>query len=194
MNASQTRRHIRQQRRKLSRSALRHHETQLIKQLHRSSLLKRYKRFAIYLDTDGEMPTHQLIQTLRKYSKQLFLPVLYPFGVNRLWFIPFHENSRMKKNRFGIIEPADIKSRVSWQNIDVIFMPLVAFDKHGNRLGMGGGFYDRTLSACKKKGHMTNTRFIGLAHELQKVNSLTKNAWDISMHAVVTEKQIYKAI
>ncbi len=194
MNPAQTRRHIRKLRRSLPRATQLQHEKRALVQLKRSGLLHRYKHFAIYLDADGELPTGLIIQHLLSYRKRVYLPVLYPFGKNRLWFVAFDKNSRKKINRFKIIEPAGIARRKPAVNIDVIFMPLVAFDTNGNRLGMGGGFYDRTLSDCKKQGKNKKPLLIGLAHELQKTTRLQTNKWDIPLDSVITKQQLYKFI
>jgi 5-formyltetrahydrofolate cyclo-ligase len=192
MTNAQLRRQIRQQRRYLSSSCQRRHSMAVLKQIRQSGLLRRYQRFAIYLDADGELATSNIVRHLLRHNKTVLLPALYPFAHNRLWFLPYDEQTTMKKNRFNISEPADPHSRFPLNAIDVIFMPLVAFDEHGNRLGMGGGFYDRTLSTLKNKGHMKKPLLIGLAHNLQKVNQLQTNSWDITLDGVITELHFYR--
>ena len=74
-----------------------------------------------------------------------------------------------------------------------MFIPLVAFDPKCNRIGMGCGYYDKTL-AFKKGGEFKNkTLLVGLAYEFQKIDSIEKNAWDIPMDAIITEDKTYKA-
>ena len=191
MNNLQLRRHLRQQRRQLSPACQQQHARSVLRQVKRSNLLKRFKRFAIYLDADGELQTGSLINHLLQHKKNVLLPALYPFRHNRLWFLPFHRQTVLKKNRFMIKEPTDIANRFALSSIDVIFMPLVGFDEQGNRLGMGGGFYDRTLAPCKNKGDNNMPLLIGLAHELQKVSTLKANSWDIALDGVITESNFY---
>jgi len=183
---------IRHARRQICRQQQRLHQLSVLNHLKRSSLLKRHQRFAIYLHADGELNTDLIIDYLLTLNKQVFLPVLHPLKPNRLWFVPFNHQTRLKKNRFNILEPANIQQRVNIISLQVVLMPLVAFDLHGNRLGMGGGFYDRTFSALKNKAHIRLPKLIGLAHELQKLPVISAQTWDISLHAVISNKIFYR--
>jgi len=192
MNTVQIRKQIRQQRRSLSPLVQHQHQQAVIQNLLRSHLLVRHKRFAIYLDNDGELATAHIIKLLHKMKKKVYLPVLYPYSKKRLWFLPFNENTVLQRNRFKIDEPACIKQPVRATSLDVIFMPLVAFDEQGNRIGMGSGFYDRTLSQCKKQGQMNKPLLVGLAHELQNSVLIDKRPWDIPLDLLITENKIRK--
>ena len=68
-------------------------------------------------------------------------------------------------------------------------MPLVAFDRACNRIGMGSGFYDKALS--KLDASLSQTNLIGLAYDFQKVEHIESNKWDIPLDCVVTEKKVY---
>lgn len=128
---------------------------------------------------------------LRRHGKELCLPVLRPGKTNRLWFSPFGLGDRLRPNRFGILEP-DTRRRppLPLRVIDVVLMPLVGFDSALNRLGMGGGFYDRTLAPLRH-GKWRKPRLIGVAHECQRIEVLERRPWDIPMDSVVTERGIY---
>ena len=76
--------------------------------------------------------------------------------------------------------------------LDLILLPLVGFDLKGNRLGMGGGYYDRTLSYLRHRRFWIKPRLVGVAHECQKVDSLIARPWDIPLDAVVTETAFYR--
>lgn len=190
MNTRQIRKTIRQKRRALSATQQRQHQHAAIKLLLQSGLLTRYQRFAIYLDNDGELATDEIIKLLLKMKKQVHLPVLFPFSKNRLWFVPYKKNSRLTNNRFNIAEPKPLKRQTTLASLSIIFMPLVAFDDEGNRIGMGGGFYDRTLSHGKKQVKTLSPLLVGLAHELQKLDVIHKQSWDIPLDAIITEKKI----
>ncbi len=189
MKTQQIRKQIRSQRKQLSKKQQNLHEIALKRLILRSKILRRYKRFAIYLDNDGEIQTDSLIKLLLKLKKQVYLPVLYPLQHNRLWFLPYNKSTSLKLNRYKILEPTNYKERVTTCSLSVIFMPLVAFDEKGNRIGMGGGFYDRTLSHCKTQSQR-HPVLIGLAHELQKLYLIDNNSWDIPMDMIITEKKI----
>ena len=123
---------------------------------------QRAKNIALYLAFDGEISTKPLINQLWQQGKHVYLPVLHPFVHGHLLFLRYLPDTPMKANKFGILEPyLNVKSVLPIEQLDIIFTPLVAFDKLGNRLGMGGGFYDRTLQNSQH-------RFItvGLAHIL----------------------------
>ena len=101
----------------------------------------------------------------------------------------------MVKNKYGILEPKlDVRSIVSVTDIDIIFTPLVAFDEFGNRLGMGGGFYDRTLAAWYleyQQNKQAKPMPIGLAHDCQKVKAIPIENWDIPLPKIITPSTIY---
>ena len=192
MNIAQIRKSIRQQRRALSKFNQYQHQIAVKKRLLRSGLLKKYKRIGIYLHNDGELATDLIIKQLHNMRRQVFLPVLHPSSTNRLIFLPYKRTTPLIKNRFGISEPALMLKRIPVSSLDIIFMPLVAFDEQGNRIGMGGGFYDRTLSVSNNQQANNGPLFIGLAHELQKINNINKRPWDIPLDAVITEKKVRK--
>ncbi|WP_367676428.1 5-formyltetrahydrofolate cyclo-ligase [Buchnera aphidicola] len=114
-------------------------------------------------------------------KKNIFLPVISTLEKRKILFYEYHSHSILIKNIFGIFEPK-IKDKICLvDNLDLIFLPLVAFNKFGNRLGMGKGFYDHTL-ACSKK----NCFLVGLAYDFQYFNTFSINAWDISLFSVFT--------
>ena len=99
---------------------------------------------------------------------------------------------RLVRNRFGIPEPSLRQHRIAlpWA-LDVILVPLVGFDSACRRLGMGGGFYDRTLGFLRHRTHWRRPTLIGLAHECQRVAELEAQPWDVPLDMVVTEKRVY---
>lgn len=123
-------------------------------------------------------------------GKEVYLPVLAPLK-DQLYFAPFQPDSKMKINRFGISEPnCPPNYWLSAQQLNLLFLPLVAFDKEGNRLGMGGGFYDRSLAYLSFRKRFKQPKLIGLAHDLQQVESIKHEKWDIPVDQIITEKRI----
>jgi len=108
-------------------------------------------------------------------------------------FAPYEKNTRLKKNCFGVLEPRYQKKQLKTaRQLDMILAPLVGFDEQGNRMGMGGGFYDRALQHLKGKKQAMKRKhpvFIGVAHEIQNVPQLDSQSWDIPLHAIVTERR-----
>ena len=140
------------------------------------------QHIALYVSFDGEISTDKLIKTLWAQDKHVYLPVLHPFNPNHLLFLRYLPDTPMLKNKFGIWEPKlNVQNVLPLEELDILFTPLVAFDKQGNRLGMGGGFYDRTLQ------NWQNSSFIpvGLAHQCQQVEQLPTEAWDVPLHQIL---------
>ena len=102
---------------------------------------------AIFKSFAAELDTTPTINALWQQGITIVLPVLHPFSKGHLLFLRYNPHTTMIKNRYGIAEPAlDCQNIVPLAQIDWLFMPLVGFDRQGNRLGMGGGYYDRTLA------------------------------------------------
>lgn len=144
---------------------------------------RKAKCVALYLSFDGEVSTQLLIQFLWEKGIKVCLPILHPFSKGHLLFMEYTATTEMNRNAFGISEPVlDIRSLVLENEIDIIFTPLVAFDKSGNRLGMGGGFYDRTLQNWQDKHYIP----VGLAHRCQEMEQLPIASWDIPLAAILS--------
>ncbi|MBQ4813562.1 5-formyltetrahydrofolate cyclo-ligase [Pseudoalteromonas luteoviolacea] len=146
----------------------------------------------VYLPNDGEVRTNLLIQQLWKENHLVYLPVIHPFSGTHLLFQKYEKNSTMKENRYAILEPKLNCSEICpISQLDILLMPLVAFDDSGNRLGMGGGYYDRTLATYYEKSWST-PKLIGLAHDCQKVGELPIEAWDVPLPAILTPTKFYQ--
>lgn len=150
------------------------------------------RRVACYLPNDGEIDPTPLIVQLWAMGKSCYLPVLSRLSRDRLWFALFLPDTPLINNRFGIPEPDVVpRSWVRALELDLILMPLVGFDADGNRLGMGGGFYDRSLDFLRRRRYWHKPRLIGIAHDFQRVERLTPQPWDIPMQYIVTDRATY---
>lgn len=146
------------------------------------SIIHHYQsqHIALYLPFDGEISPVPLMDILLAQGKKIYLPILHPFTSGQLLFINYHCKTSLKYNRFKIQEPIlDIRNVIPLSQLEMIFTPLVACDKVGNRLGMGGGFYDRTLSQAP---HIIS---VGLAHQCQQVEQLPIENWDIPLNHII---------
>ncbi|EMM0380055.1 5-formyltetrahydrofolate cyclo-ligase [Pluralibacter gergoviae] len=138
---------------------------------------------ALFLSFDGELDTRPLIDALWREGKRVYLPVLHPFSPGNLLFLRYHPRSELVVNRLKISEPRlDVREVLPLDELDVLVTPLVAFDAQGQRLGMGGGFYDRTLQNWRRY----DVQPVGYAHDCQRVEALPVEQWDIPLPAVVT--------
>ncbi|CAG0940942.1 5-formyltetrahydrofolate cyclo-ligase [Gammaproteobacteria bacterium] len=151
-------------------------------------MLARCRRIACYEAVDGEVDCASFMAAALARGRRIYLPVVHG---RSLVFAPWHPGLPMARNRFGIPEPAtDPATWLRGTQLDVVLTPLVAFDADGRRLGMGGGFYDRSFAFTRQRGRWRRPLLIGLAHEFQCVASLPDRSWDVGMHAVVTESGV----
>jgi 5-formyltetrahydrofolate cyclo-ligase len=142
---------------------------------------------ALFLSFDGELDTQPLIEQLWRAGKKVYLPVLHPFSEGNLLFLHYHPHSELVVNRLKITEPKlDVRDVLPLSQLDVLITPLVAFDEQGQRLGMGGGFYDRTLQNWQQYGLQP----VGYAHDCQGVEALPVEKWDVPLPAVVTPSKL----
>ncbi|WP_280570492.1 5-formyltetrahydrofolate cyclo-ligase [Chromohalobacter sp. 296-RDG] len=184
------RRELRRRRRRLSASQRRQAAYALCRHLRRLPEVKRARRVALYLPNDGEIDPTPLIAWFRRRGVRVYLPVLRPLSDNRLWFVHYHAQTPMRTNRFSISEPstrhgAHRARRLPAWALDLVLMPLVGFDTQGNRLGMGGGFYDRTFAFRRLR--RPHPCMIGLAHDCQYVERLPIADWDVPLDAIVSD-------
>jgi len=150
------------------------------------------RRIALYLPNDGEIDPGPLLDRARAMKKVFYLPILSRLRHDRLWFAPHTPDDTLTLNRFGIPEPVvPARHWVRAQDLDLILMPLVAFDARGNRLGMGGGFYDKSLAFLRHRQLWRKPHLVGLAHDFQRVERLDASAWDVPLQAVVTDLGVY---
>ena len=182
------RREMRRRRRALSVSERRSAARALSSRLAGSRWFVNSRTIAVYLSNDGEIDLFPLVRRAWAMGKRTYLPRL--FGP-RLWFLPFHARSGLAANRFSIPEPAEpAHRRIRPMFLDLVLFPLVAFDASGNRLGMGAGFYDKTFEAVRRRTVWQGPRRIGVAYEMQRVESLPVAHWDVPLDAIVTERAI----
>ena len=154
-----------------------------------SNILNDKKRIAIYYSVKNEVTTKQIIKHLWAENKELFLPIIQ---LNQLMFGPYKSGDTLSKNKFGIPEPVTrTEDLIAADILDLVIVPLVAFDSNCNRLGMGGGYYDRALAFRQTSSETCSPLLIGLAYELQKVNALEINSWDIPMDGIISETKTY---
>jgi 5-formyltetrahydrofolate cyclo-ligase len=190
-SASEIRQLKRRQRQSLLITTQRQHSQDLCQNIIKKRAYKYSQHIACYIANDGEIDPILLIGHALFCGKTVYVPILSPLK-NSLYFAPYNADSQLKLNRFNIPEPVCHPS--NWKKasqLDLLLLPLVAFDKQGNRMGMGGGFYDRTLSYLSHRQYWKKPVLIGAAHEIQKVDQLETQSWDIPLNAIVTEKKTY---
>ena len=191
LSRSDFRKDIRQKRNRLSDSFQRQAGLDLCRQFLSMPEVASAKHIALYLSADGEVETQPLIESLWQQGKHVYLPVIHPFSKGHLLFLRYTKQTPMVFNQYRISEPKLNQTQIiPAQSLDLICTPLVAFDTQGHRLGMGGGYYDRTLAPWFATGH--GPKPIGLAHDCQHVESLPTESWDVPLPKVVTPTKVWQ--
>jgi len=148
------------------------------------------KRVSVTLAYDGEIDLTSFITWCWQQDKHVYLPVVHPTEIGQLVFVEYKVDTKMESNRYGIKEPKLEIQHTQFINacasteLDIVFTPLVAFDQHGNRIGMGGGYYDRLLTPWFEK--QIGPYPIGLAHDCQYVDILPIQNWDVPLPEIIT--------
>lgn len=185
------RRRLRAARRALPAPVQRRHAQALARIVAREPRVRRAQRFGAYWPADGELDPAPLLGRIRMHGRYGCLPVLRPGRERRLWFVRPTPGAGLAPNRFGIPEPRSGRRVPVWA-LDLLLVPLVGFDADGHRLGMGGGYYDRTLAFLRQRRHWQRPYLIGLAHECQRCERLAPRPWDVPLDAVATERGLYR--
>lgn len=152
-----------------------------------SAVFKKSQHVACYLSNDNEVSTHEIISKAILDEKHIYIPV---FTANKtIAFYLLDKKTVLIKNKYGIEEP-DISNQlpVLPETLDLILLPLVAFDAEGNRLGRGAGAYDRYLQFTKTLPVGQRPYLMGLAYDFQKVDKIIAESWDVPLDAVITEE------
>ena len=178
------RKRYRQLRRQLAPTLQIDHARRVARLVVASGLLLVGKRYGAYVANDGELDPQPLVQLLVRARKTVLLPVMG--RGKRLTWRRTAPGETLVRNRVGIDEPHPTAIRMPPTALDVVFVPLVAFDTAGHRLGRGGGYYDATFAPLVRRPLL-----VGLAHELQHVHELPHAHWDAPLDAVITEQAIY---
>lgn len=188
MNKAYFRAQLRAKRYALTQAERLQHATAAAKLFLASTYFQNHQRFACYLARDDEFDTAPLMQQIWQANKQCLLPVLSSKQDNSLEFVLYNEHDTLQLNRYQILEPVN-RLVLPANQLDVVLMPLVGFDAEGNRLGMGGGYYDKTFEFLLKTS-ATTPILIGVAHDAQSVDQLPSDVWDVPLDAVLTEQQL----
>ncbi len=136
----------------------------------------------LYMAINNEIDINLIWQNALKHNKKCYFPKI--IDKNSMIFLPANNMENFIKNKWGILEPTT-NSPYPINKLDVLIIPLVAFDNLKNRIGIGKGFYDKALEKN------TSTTLIGVAYDFQKVPLIKSETWDIKLDIIVTEKMTY---
>jgi len=188
MDKAQLRKDIRKQRRELSPGQHSRNSEAICQRLGKHPWLLSAKHIALYLANDGEPDVLNLILQTPGHNRHFYLPCLDSYGRPHMVFRHWSPGDPLQPNRFGILEPLKGPVFPVWA-LSLVLLPLVAFDAHGNRLGMGAGYYDRTLIHRRGGKHLL-PHLVGIAHDFQEVDAIKAEPWDIPLDLVVTNRRM----
>jgi 5-formyltetrahydrofolate cyclo-ligase len=156
--------------------SIRQHVLQFIEARHINSV-------AGFWPIDGEPDIIPLFKKLLARKKKIALPIVSGNNDHTMKFHLWQTDTVLRCNRYGICEPQD-SAQVDLADFDLLLMPLVAWDRQGNRIGMGSGYYDRHLEKFRNSHSPLR---LGIGYSMQELDLIRKNDWDIPLHAIVNE-------
>jgi 5-formyltetrahydrofolate cyclo-ligase len=139
------------------------------------------KRIALFFAFDGEPDLTALIRF--DQNKEFFAPVL---ARGAMQFAAIAPTSDLEPNSYGIAEPRPVEL-IDPRALDLVLTPLVAFDRFGNRIGVGAGYYDRCFAFLRNRRHWLKPKLLGTAYSLQRIDPVEPNSWDVPLWGAVTE-------
>ena len=178
------RKQLRQQRRTVSIFQQKQSQQHILNQLRRIKTFQHAEKIGVYLDAFGEIQTDQIIEYCFKQHKKVYLPMICNMNQKLVWVKitqQQYRNKRFSHHPLGMQEPMAGRG---WHvaTLDLLIMPLLACDRQGTRIGMGGGFYDKTLASATHKPFR-----LGIAHDFQLLDiPLHRETWDQPLDALAT--------
>lgn len=141
-----------------------------------------------YWAVDAELPLNLAIPPLATRGQQFLLPVLQPG--RELRFAPWQTGEAVQPNRYGIPEPVGPAASRAPEEIELVLVPLLGFDRRGNRIGYGGGYYDRSFAFLQSRKRPTEPLLVGVAYAFQELPHIEPEAWDVLLDFVATEHEL----
>ena len=169
------------------------HAQQAMRLLLRAPWTQRPKKIALYLAQDGELSTEPLFHALWQRHHRTYLPVLQTHRGRPMAFAEVTTETDFQLNQYGILEPkVPHQYHLSGNQLDMVLMPLTCFDLNGNRIGMGGGYYDKTFAFKRDpQNRQRKPKLIGWAHQCQQLANIEANPWDVKLDGIITENYLY---
>ena len=145
-------------------------------------------RVAGYWASAGELPLNLVIPPLSTRGQQFLLPVIDKG--RQLRFAPWQSGEEVQPNRYGIPEPANTSQLLEPFQLDLVLVPLLGFDRRGNRLGHGGGYYDRSFAFLNEQVRPTEPLLVGIGYAFQELPQIDEYDWDVPLDFVATEHEL----
>ena len=179
---------ILEKRKTLSKEEIKEKSSKVKENLYSLSEFKDSKNIMFYVSFNNEVDTQKLIKELLSNNKTILVPFVQKNNPI-LQLSEIKDFNDLEPKTFGILEPKEDKiKKFGINDVDLVIVPGIVFDKSGHRIGYGYGYYDRFLKKLNK-----NVVKIGFAFEFQLVDKIPEEQHDVPMDVVVTEKRILKA-
>lgn len=147
------------------------------------------RNVAGYWAVRGELPLNLVVAALTRRGQHYFLPVLG--HARQLQFAEYRDGTAIASNRVGIPEPqADVSERCTARDLDLIVLPLLAFDRAGHRLGTGGGWYDTSLAFVRTAARPARPLLVGAGYAFQEAPAIPVEPWDVPLDCVATDAEL----
>lgn len=183
MNKIEIRKNMLSMRKELSRSIFTHSSQAINTAILELDVYKNARKIALYMAVNNEVCLNQVWKHAQQNQKKCYFPKVCEENMH---FLPGFNLDQFTTNKWGILEPdKSIQDAIDINELDIIILPLVAFDCKGNRIGMGKGFYDKALKNAIKPA------LIGAAYDFQKFTKINAETWDIKLDIIATENAIY---
>jgi len=145
-------------------------------------------RVAGYWASNGELPLNLVIPPLAARGQQFLLPQIGP--ERQLRFAPWQSGDAVEPNRHGIPEPVASGAWFAPFQLDLVLVPLLAFDRRGHRLGYGGGYYDRSFAFLKEQARPTEPLLVGIGYAFQELDAIDAEPWDVALDFIATDREL----
>jgi 5-formyltetrahydrofolate cyclo-ligase len=192
MTLRELRRQLRQGRRAIPGGERRDADRAIRVALGRLGVWRRGHRVAVFLGMPDEVDLRPCFDDAWRRGVRLYVPHILSRRDGRMAFVPLEPGTGLRGNAFGIAEPEHGgRGRLPLRHFDTVLVPLVGFDAHGHRIGMGAGYYDRALRQRLDRAQpFRRPRLIGIAYSVQQVARLEPAPWDVALDLVVTERGV----
>jgi 5-formyltetrahydrofolate cyclo-ligase len=185
MTKHQQRKKLKDLRRQLPDTEKRALDEKIVQQCLSYAPIHAAQRIGSYLSMPDEVNTQTLHNSL---NKDWYVPRITDQSNGKMVFAKLGQN--MRQNSLGILEPDPNSPSIRCQQLDLVLLPLLGFDRTGKRLGMGGGFYDRALAFKQTEQAVKKPLLVGLAYAFQELESIEAEVWDIPINVIITENGV----
>lgn len=178
---------VRRQRRGLEDAARSAADQALVSNILALRQYARARAIAVYCAFDGEPALDEFVADACRRGKRVYAPVLSGAGMR---FARWHPTAGMRRNAFGFAEPVNAAA-IDPRSLDLVLVPLVAFDRNGARLGFGGGYYDRCFAFLRARRAWFRPKLVGVGYAFQELAHIERQPWDVPLWGAVTDTGIH---